>query len=183
MKKNYVIVHGSFGSPFENWFSWIRKEIPEVLIPTFPIGVGKQNYENWKLVLECYKKLGYINKTTTLIGHSIAPIFLIHYLLEHQLHVKKLVFISGFNKFSVDEGGEYDTVNASFFCDHIEKIKDYAEEIVCFYSDNDPYVSYDALKDFATRVSTKEILISDAGHFNTESGYVTFPQLIDELRN
>lgn len=70
-----------------------------------------------------------------------------------------------------------------FFCDHIEKIKDYAEEIVCFYSDNDPYVSYDALKDFATRVSTKEILISDAGHFNTESGYVTFPQLIDELRN
>ena len=35
--ENYFIIHGSFGSPFGNWFSWlhdfIENEGKEVLIP------------------------------------------------------------------------------------------------------------------------------------------------------
>lgn len=27
MNNNYVLVHGSFGSPFVNWFPYLRKEI------------------------------------------------------------------------------------------------------------------------------------------------------------
>ena len=27
MKNNYLLVHGSFGSPFSNWIPYLRKEI------------------------------------------------------------------------------------------------------------------------------------------------------------
>ena len=27
MKKNYILVHGSFGSPFSNWIPWLRGEL------------------------------------------------------------------------------------------------------------------------------------------------------------
>jgi len=27
MKNNYLLVHGSFGSPFVNWIPYLRKEI------------------------------------------------------------------------------------------------------------------------------------------------------------
>ena len=53
--ENYFIIHGSFGSPFGNWFSWlhdfIEDEGKQVYVPDFPIGVGYQNYENWILYL------------------------------------------------------------------------------------------------------------------------------------
>ena len=49
--ENYFIIHGSFGSPFGNWFSWlhdfIEDEGKQVYVPDFPIGVGYQNYDNW----------------------------------------------------------------------------------------------------------------------------------------
>ena len=44
MKNNDLLVHGSFGSPFVNWFPYLRKEIEErgleVYTPDFPTGVG-----------------------------------------------------------------------------------------------------------------------------------------------
>ena len=48
--ENYFIIHGSFGSPFGNWFSWLQDFISsdgkQVYVPQFPIGVDYQNYEN-----------------------------------------------------------------------------------------------------------------------------------------
>ena len=45
-----MLIHGSFGSPFVNWFPYLRKEIEKrdlvVYTPDFPTGVGYQNYEN-----------------------------------------------------------------------------------------------------------------------------------------
>ena len=53
---NYLLVHGSFGSPFVNWFPYLRNELEKrelvVYTPDFPTGVGYQNYDNWSKVLE-----------------------------------------------------------------------------------------------------------------------------------
>lgn len=27
MKNNYLLLHGSFSSPFSNWLPWLRKEL------------------------------------------------------------------------------------------------------------------------------------------------------------
>jgi hypothetical protein len=82
MNNNYFIIHGSFGSPFVNWFSWLQDFIKsdeqekEVYVPQFPVGVGYQTYENWSKLLKYYLDLGLINETTTIIGHSVAPVFI-----------------------------------------------------------------------------------------------------------
>ena len=100
---NYLIIHGSFGSPFSNWFSWLSdfltSEGKSVYVPQFPIGVGYQNYENWSNLLAYYDNLGLVNENTVIIAHSIAPVFISKYLIEKKRNIKKLISVCGFNKY------------------------------------------------------------------------------------
>ena len=184
MKNNYLIIHGSFGSPFSNWFPWLRKEIEEknliVYAPDFPTGVGYQNYTNWGRVLEAYVSAGLINGNTVIFAHSIAPVFISKFLVNHKLKVKRLVFVCGFNNY-LGINDEYDNVNESMYFDDLEDVKQYADEIICFYSDNDPYVKYDVEKSFADNVATKQIVIKNGGHLNSETGYNEFKELLEYL--
>ena len=74
MKDNYFIIHGSFGSPFSNWFSWLHNFLSsnnsEVYVPDFPKGIGYQNYENWSKLLKCYLETSLINENTTIIAYK-----------------------------------------------------------------------------------------------------------------
>ncbi len=180
----YFIIHGSFGSPYSNWFAWLQdfivSEEKQVYVPDFPIGVGYQNYENWSKLLKVYLDLGLINENTTIIAHSIAPIFISKFLVENKVKVKKLIFVCGFNNYlGINE--EYDAVNESMYFNNLEDVKKYAEEIVCFYSDDDPYVKYEVEKEFADKVATEQILLKGAGHINAESGFDTFEDIVSYL--
>ncbi len=175
--ENYFIIHGSFGSPFVNWFSWLydflEDDGKQVYVPQFPIGVKYQNYENWSKLLKYYLDLGLINENTTIIAHSIAPVFVSKFLVENKIKVKKCIFVCGFNNYlGIDK--DYDAVNESMYFDNISDVKNYSKEIICFYSDNDPYVKYEAEKEFADAVATEQIVMPGAGHINAESGYDTF---------
>ena len=182
--ENYFIIHGSFGSPFGNWFSWLHDFIEsdgkQVYVPQFPIGVGYQNYDNWSRLLKYYLELGLINENTTIIALSIAPVFVSKFLVESKVKVKKLIFVCGFNNYlGINE--EYDTVNNTMYFNNLEDVKKYANEIICFYSDNDPYVKYDVEKDFSDRIATEQICIPKAGHINAESGFDTFEDIVSYL--
>ncbi len=184
MKNNYLIIHGSFGNPFANWFPYLRKEIEsknlEVYTPDFPIGVGYQNYENWSKLLKCYLDSGILNENTIIFAHSIAPIFICKFLVQNKVKVKRLVFVCGFNNYlGIDE--DYDAVNESMYFDKPAEVKSYCDDIVCFYSDNDPYVKYEAEKEFADTITENQIMISGGGHLNSESGYKEFVDLLKYL--
>lgn len=182
--ENYFIIHGSFGSPYSNWFSWLHDFIEsdgkQCYVPDFPIGVGYQNYENWSRLLKNYLDLGLINENTTIIAHSIAPAFISKFLVEYKVKVKKCIFVCGFNNYlGIDK--DYDAVNESMYFDNLSYVKNYSKEIICFYSDNDPYVKYDAEKEFADTVATEQIVMPSAGHINAESGYDTFENIVQYL--
>ena len=182
--ENYFIIHGSFSSPYSNWIGWlhdfVEDEGKQVYVPDFPIGVGYQNYENWSRLLKYYLDLGLINENTIIIGHSIAPVFISKFLVENKVSVRKLIFVCGFNNyFGINE--EYDTVNRTMYFDNLEDVKNYAEKIICFYSDNDTYVKYEAEKDFANKIATEKVFIPKAGHINSESGYDTFEDIVNYL--
>lgn len=181
MKENYLLIHGSFGSPFSNWIPYLRREIEkrnlEVYTPDFPTGVGYQNYNNWSNVLKSYLNAEILGENTILFAHSIAPVFLCKFLVENKIKVKRLVFVCGFNNYlGINE--EYDTVNKSMYFDNLSDVKNYCNDIVCFYSDNDPYVKYDVEKEFADTITDNQIMISGGGHLNSESGYEEFSELI-----
>ena len=182
--ENYFIIHGSFGSPFGNWFSWLQDFITtdgkQVYVPQFPIGVDYQNYENWEKLLKVYLESGLINENTTIFAHSIAPIFVCKFLINNKVKVKRLVFVCGFNNYlGINE--EYDNVNESMYIDNLTEIKEYCNDIICYYSDNDPYVKYEVEKDFADTISDKQFVIKNGGHLNSESGYTEFEELLKYL--
>ena len=180
IEEKYIIVHGSFGSKDGNWFPWLKGELEKygkkAIVPQMPVGVGNQNYENWANVLDDLNP----DKNTTIIAHSIAPAFVCKYLVQNQVRIKKLIFVCGFNNYlGINE--EYDAVNEPMFMDNYDDVKQFCDDIVCYYSDNDPYVSFDVEKEFADRVSHKQIVVSYGGHINAESGFTDFVEILSEI--
>lgn len=114
------------------------------------------------------------------IGRSIAPIFIVKYLLENNLKVKALYSISGFNCFI--NVPDYDAVNKSFFLDEIKGFEKLCKTRVCFISKNDPYVPYYLLDMFTKNIKAKVIMHENAGHYNDESGYSTFEELLNIIK-
>lgn len=178
---NYLIVHGSFGSPFGNWFPYLRRELEKrelvVYTPDMPSGVGYQNYDNWSNVMKTYVDAGIINENTVIFAHSIAPVFVCKFLIENSIKVKRLVLVCGFNNY-LGINDDYDAVNESMYLDNLEEVKNYCNDIVCFYSDNDPYVTFDKEKEFADMIASTQIVIQNGGHLNSESGYDEFEELL-----
>lgn len=178
--QRYIVLHGSFGSKDGNWFPWLKEQLEnknlKVDVPQMPVGVGKQNYENWSKEFNKLK----INEDTTIIAHSIAPVFVCKYLINNKIKVKKLIFVCGFNNYlGINE--EYDSVNEPMYLDNLEDIKKYCNDIVCFYSDNDPYVKYEVEKNFADNVANRQYIIKNWWHINSESGFFEFQDILKEL--
>lgn len=177
---NYIILHGSFGSKDGNWFPWLKKQLEnkkyKVDVPQMPVGVGNQNYDNWS---EELNKLT-INENTIIIAHSIAPVFVCKYLINNKIRVKKLLFVCGFNNYlGIDT--DFNSVNKPMFLDNLEDIKKYCDNIICFYSDNDPYVPLNVEKVFADTISNKQHIIANGGHINAESGYTEFEEILSYI--
>lgn len=178
MNDNYIIIHGSFGSKDGNWFPWLKNKLKNknVVVPQMPVGVEKQNFESWSSVLDDL----IINENTTIIAHSIAPIFVCKYLINNKIKVKKLIFVCGFNNYlGIDP--LFDAVNEPMFIDNLIDIKKYCDNIICFYSDNDPYVKFDVEKSFADLISNEQYVIKNGGHINSESGFTEFEDILNVI--
>lgn len=179
--EKYVILHGSFGSNEGNWFPWLKQELQDrskqVFTPQMPVGVGKQNFESWSKELDILA----IDKNTIVIAHSIAPVFVCKYLVKNKIKVKKLIFVCGFNNY-LGINPDYNAVNEPMYFDNLEDVKDYCDDIVCFYSDNDPYVEFNIEKQFADAVADEQIVIKDGGHINSESGFTKFEEILNYIR-
>lgn len=178
---NYFLLHGSFSSPFSNWIPYLREKLESlekiVYTPDLPSGVGYQSYDSWKKIMDVYLDCGLINENTIIFAHSIAPVFIAKYLVEKKIKVERLIFVSGFNNYlGIDSN--YDAVNESMYFDNLSDIKEYAKEIVCLYSDNDPYVKYDVEKAFADAITDNVVIYPNGGHLNSESGYTEFSDLL-----
>lgn len=178
---DYVIIHGSYGTPFENWFKWLHDKLTEegknVLVPQFPCG-DIQNYSNWEKVMNAYKE--YIGKETSFVGHSLAPAFITDYILKNKLQVKNLYFVAPF--YSLINIPDFDRVNTPFFIyKDMKQIKNLSKSITCYISKNDPYVPNRLSVEFADNVGAKKIFVENAGHFNSAAGYTKFEQLLEEM--
>lgn len=180
MNENYIIIHGSFGSKDGNWFPWLKEQLvqknKQVIVPQMPVGVGNQNFENWSNVLN---KLN-VTENTVIIAHSIAPIFVCKYLITNKIKVKKLIFVCGFNNYlGIDHN--FDTVNKPMFIDNFEDVKKYCSNIICYYSDNDPYIKYEIEKEFADKLTKNQYIIKNGGHINAETGYTKFEEILENI--
>ncbi len=181
--KNYFIIHGSYGNPYKNWIPYVKKQLGKrklnCIVPSFTTPY-KQDYESWKTILMSYVKVGYITEETTFITHSLGGIFVVKFLIDNNIKVKKMVTVAGFNKIQFDEDN---TLYDSFYMadEDIAKICKICNEIICIYSDNDPYVPIEKAELFANKIEGKKVLINNEGHFNEKYGYKEFREILEYL--
>lgn len=188
LMKYIFINHGFMGSNVENWFPWLKNQIDDdsnqVIIPQYPIDKDKHFYNYWKKVLDTYNEFDYINTNTIMIGHSSGCAFTIKYLIENNIKIDKLIFVSGFNNyFAENEDDFHKKVNQSFYVEEEQliKIKDLCNEIICIYGDNDPYIPQEVFHDLVLKLNAKEVIIKNGGHLNKSSGYTSFDDILKYL--
>lgn len=177
---NVIMVHGTYGSPDENWFPWLKEELEglgcTVYTPKFPTPEG-QSLRNWLEVFRGYEK--YMGDDTIVVGHSIAPAFLLTVLETHK--AKAAFFVSGFVGAL---NSRFDELNGTI-ADKVfdwDSIKRNCRRFYAFYSDNDPFVPMEKLEGFARLIGAQPIVVSGAGHFLKETGYVKFDLLLEKIR-
>ncbi len=176
---NYFIIHGSYGNPYKNWIPWLKKQLSKrklnCIVPSFPTPI-KQDYESWSKILKAYFEIGYITEDTTFVTHSLGGIFIVKFLLENKIRVKKIITIAGFNNLEFED--DMNLYKSFYLSENLSDIKSYAIERISFYSNNDPYVPQSDASKFADCILSEKILVNEAGHFNEKYGYIEFNELL-----
>lgn len=173
------VIYGTECNENTAWIPWLKNELLknsiECLVPQLPTPQN-QNYKTWCDVLNRYN----ISKDDIIVAWSTGAIFSVRYLYEHNIHVNKLILISGFNNY-IGNVHYVDEINKTFFMKDESMATKIADEIICFKSDDDPFISQIALNSFAKNLGAKIVNISKGGHFNSKAGYDEFKELYNEI--
>jgi predicted alpha/beta hydrolase family esterase len=73
-------------------------------------------------------------------------------------------------------------LNKDFFLPNVSVAKNVADEIICIKSDNDPFITQQALNSFANDLGARVINIPNGGHFNSSAGYTQFEELLQVIK-
>ena len=179
----FIIIHGSYGSPKENWFPRLAKKLKEahahVELPAFPTPEG-QNLVNWLDIFN--KAFPKLTDRTVLIGHSLGAPFILRILEHSPSSVRAAFLVSGFT--GLLNNPEFDNVNASFVEGGFDwaKIRANCKTFHVYNSDNDPYVPLKFGHEIAEKSGGKLTVIHNGGHINAAAGFIEFEQLFKDIK-
>jgi len=194
----FVIFHGSFGSPEENWFPDVKNNLEklghEVIVPRFPVeswdeltklGPDKspqhQSLASWMVAFEPFAKSFKSDEKLCFVGHSLGPLFILHAVSRFHIQLDSAIFVSPFLTM-LKRSWQIDNANASFYKSDFDfhVLKKLIPISYAIYSEDDPYVPIEYPRKFAQQMGSSVIESKNGGHFNGEAGYTTFP-LVAEL--
>lgn len=182
--KRALIFHGTHGSPAGNWFPWLQEELMmqgwQVAAPKLPTPDG-QSIDGW---IEALKDQipGYA-EADVLVGHSCGGTFALRLLEKNLVEPDQTILVSCLIDQIKNE--EYDSLNSSFI-DHPfdwSVIKNACEDITIFHGDDDPYVSKSQAETISEKLDAPLHFIKDGGHLNADTGYTSFPALLDSIHD
>lgn len=185
MKKivTVVIIHGSFGNPNENWFPWLAGEVYKLghqsLLPTFPTPEG-QSLDSWMKGFK--EQVGELRSDMILVGHSLAPGFILSLLEQSHESIIGTFMVSGFlGKLDLPE---FDIINETFVCRDFDwdRIRSNGGEFHVYNSNNDPYVPLIKGVELAKNLGVELTVVENGGHINSGAGFNAFPELLADLK-
>jgi len=166
----FILIHGAYGNPDNNWFPWLKRELEkpghEVITPKFPTPEN-QSFESWKKVIDKVNT----GVDSVFVGHSLGVPFILR-LLE-QRKARACFFVAGFA----------DPIGIEKFDFDWNRIRKNCRHFVIFHSDNDPYVPLALGKAVADNLGVDIKIIKGAGHFNTETKWFEFRELLEEMNS
>lgn len=196
----YLIMHGSYGSPEENWFRWLEKELKikgfEVILEQFPVddwaeieSIGpsaiasftpKQNLSIWEayFVKNILPKLG--DEPFVFVGHSAAPLFMLHMLEKYSFRLAGAIFVAPF--FNIPDRPEiwqFYPTNKTFYNYDFDFAKIKSQILgksFVVYGDDDPYVPSTEPPLFAKQLGSELVVVPNGGHCG--GIFHEFPQVL-----
>lgn len=191
--KRAVILHGTDGSPEENWFPWLKSQLEargyEVWVPALP-GAHTPNTDRYtKFLLDS----DWDFQDNLLVGHSSGAVEILH-LLQHlpeDVSVETAVLAGFFTKDQIDDP-KWAEARALFedqlggvFVEELDlaKIKSRAKHFLFVHGDNDPWCDPMRARTTAEKLGGDFIEIKGGQHFSTsrDPSYTKFPKLIELL--
>ena len=201
----YLILHGSFAKPEDNWLTWLKLKLEyaknKVYLPAMPVdnyqtfqkdaASTTQNLGSWLDALKpIVDEIVNANQPLTIVAHSISPSLVLSLLdANPKLKVEKLVAIAPFLHHGRASEGYWQIrdVNDSFLKNdeaiisdeaRLNSVKNRIKESLVIYGDNDPYVAPSESLEYAELLGSEVLVIKGGGHLNAEAGYTEFEELL-----
>lgn len=165
MNKRILILHGLGGSDYPHWQAQLAANlIKQNAVVSFPSFPNRENptLQEWKSMLE--KELKHFNPDIV-ICHSLANVLWFHTCDElDYLNLEKLLLVAPVSRSRVVEAAK------TFYPYPIPK-ELRSKEILMLASTNDPYMTENEAIDLKELLDIEMVVMKDAGHINTDSGY------------
>ena len=194
---NFVIFHGSYGNPEENWLPQLKERLESlgqnVIVPQFPVddwdkvtkkgssvSTTHQNLNSWFKSFEVVRKQFIKKEKLCFVGHSLGPLFILHLLQKYNIQLDSAIFVSPFLE-KLNTLWQIDHANQTFYKTDFDykKLRKLIPISYVLYSDNDPYVDKKYSTDFAQKLGSSQIIVSKAGHMNAEANLNEFPLVLE----
>ncbi len=183
----YLIMHGAYLSAKEKWFDWLKNEIEEVggevIFEKFPVDsyeevtnigsdkiseyVPKQSLNTWDdfFTTNILPKVN--DEPFVFIGHSIAPVFMLHMLQKYSIKLAGAIFVAPFFDIPYNsETWQFYPVNKTFYSYDFDfsKIQSQLGKSYVVYGDDDPYVPQTEPPLFAAKLGSEVHVVKGGGH-------------------
>jgi hypothetical protein len=175
-----LILHGIGGYAGIHWQQWLYDELVKtghkVIMPNLPDSDHPDRKTWLKTVKENIKDIN--SSDFVIVAHSLGVATALD-LIENT-SIKTLISVSGF---AYDYGAE---LNSYFLKERnidFEKVNRNLKQVFVIYGDNDPYLPQEVLRSLADNLKVEPEVVSSGGHLNTDSGYKTFPRLLEIIKN
>jgi hypothetical protein len=171
--KNAIILHAWHNHATDDWYPWLKKELEKkgykVTVPELP--TMNTDLPDFPKQFKFVEK--YISEDTIVIGHSLGTLLAMR--LAEKYSYQKMFLVAGwdFNELTAEHRLFWNVP-----MNH-KAIKNHVKDIYVISSDNDPYITACTAEDMSRRLGGKYILVKGAGHFTTQFGITTMPQILD----
>lgn len=180
--KNALILHGTGGSPNENWFGWLGGELEKsgykVWVPQLPES-NKPNIEKYNKFLLANKEWSF-DEGSMIVGHSSGAVAILGLLqaLPEGVKVGTCYLVGAFRN-----DLKWDALKELFLEPfNFERIKNKAKRFVFIHSDNDPYCPLEHAEYLSKELDGELIVLPNQFHFSVGTAgekYREFPYLRD----
>lgn len=183
MQKRVFIIHSWDGHPKEGWYPWLKKELEKrnfkVVVPSMP-NSAEPKIDEW---VNCLSSIAEeVDKNTYFIGHSIGCQAILRYLekIKKDKKIGGLICVAGWFKLKNLESKEEWKIAKPWLETPINftKIKNVTNNITAIFSDNDPFVSLENKKLFASKLGSEILTEKKKGHFSGSDGIKKLPSAL-----
>jgi predicted alpha/beta hydrolase family esterase len=168
------IFHGTNGTPEENWFPWLKKELNNIRIETEVPQLPNSEHPNLNDWINYVSNLK-TDSDTILIGHSLGSVLILR-MLEKGYKAKAVYLAAPFLN-----DLRWDVLKESLFFSNTfdwKLIKERCPKFEVFASKNDPHVSVKDVELVANNLGVVNQVLDVEKHFNIKE----FPYLLERIK-